>query len=445
MSAKDTTLPRARREATIPTELGLAVLSSPDGQHGRLRRLSPRGLTIGRGEGDAATRWTFEDPMASRDHAEVSWDAQREAFVIEDRGSRNGTQLDGHDVARECLASSNLIRMGDTLLRVVELDPELELDWRAPEDSPLCGRSAALQRIHRDVARMAESDLTVLVEGETGTGKELVARELHRRSGRAGAYVPINCAAIVGSLVESELFGHVEGAFSGATRAKDGVFVEADGGTLLLDEIGELPAEAQAKLLRVLEERVVRPVGGSPRREIDVRIVCATNRSLAGEVRSGRFRADLFARIHQLHLVMPPLRERPEDILPILSRVVPDARVSADALEAMALHAWPFNVRELVALVRKIQVHARGAMIELEHLRGDLDVGPSDPPTPGALPPQPPPGGGEPTRSELVAALEHFSGRVSEVARHFGRGRTQLYRWMKKHDIDPASFRSVGA
>ena len=445
MANDDTTLPRRQPPPPPPRELALRVLWSPSvAERGRLRRLSLAGLELGRGEADDAGRFALADPRASRVHAAVAWDAGRERFVLSDCGSRNGTRHNGRDIERELLSPGDRLRLGDTVLHVLEVEPDLEPSWRAPPECLLAGASAALQRLLRELARFAKTDLTALVEGETGTGKDVMARELHRVSARAGAYVALNCAAIVDALFESELFGHARGAFSGASEARDGALVRAHGGTLFLDEVAELSPAGQAKLLRVLEDRLVRPVGADTAREVDVRFVCATNRELRGEVAAGRFRADLYARLGQFRLRLPPLRERPDDLGPIIERLLAEEgrgfRLGADAFEALALHAFPFNVRELVALLRKVMLGMpAGGLIELADIRDALAL--PAPPRGSAAPRLPPPDTAEPTQAELALVLSHFGGKVSEAARYFARGRTQLYRWLRKHALDPAAFR----
>ena len=444
-SNQDTTLPRKARASAVPKELALRVLLSPDesAMH-RVRRLPLGSLALGRAaSNDGHTMWTIDDPMSSRVHASVAWDAERARFMLHDEGSRNGTQLNGSDIEREVLRAGDVLRVGDTVLSVEELDPRLEAQWRPPEGCLLFGRSVELQRIVKEIARIAPSELSLLIEGETGSGKDVVAREIHRVSARSDAYVAINCAAIVESLVESELFGHKKGAFSGATDDRDGVLLQASGGTLLLDEIGELPQRSQAKLLRVLEDQLVRPVGAQEQIAVDVRFVFATNRDLAAEVDRGRFRADLYARINQLHLELPPLRVRPADLLPIVDGVLGDVRLSADAFEAMARHAWPFNVRELISVVQRARLRVDGdAPIELEHIAGDLGIERQASAAPASIDTLDlPPPDRQPTKAELERLLEHVAGSVADAAKYFGKGRTQLYRWLKKHDIDPARFR----
>ena len=235
--------------------------------------------------------------------------------------------------------------------------------------------SSPVMRAALDVARkVAPHSATVLVSGESGTGKELVARLIHRESPRAGGpFVAVNCGAIPEALLESELFGHEKGAFTGATRAKAGLFEEAHNGTLFLDEIGELPAALQVKLLRALQEGDVRRVGSTEAKVVDVRVIAATNRDLGADVASGRFRADLFYRINVVAIALPPLRERPEDLAELVqfflarhaTRMGLTARgISPAAMRVLAEHTWPGNVRELEHAIERALVMTGGAVIE---------------------------------------------------------------------------------
>jgi DNA-binding NtrC family response regulator len=226
----------------------------------------------------------------------------------------------------------------------------------------LVGECKPVKAICRIIDRVAPMRSTVLIKGESGTGKELAAQAIHERSGRQGEFVPINCGAVSAELLESELFGHVKGAFTSAHQARDGLFSHAHGGTLFLDEIGEMPRALQAKLLRVLEERRIRPVGGNVQLAVDVRIIAATNRDLAAEVRAGRFREDLYYRLNVLEVRLPPLRERREDI-PALTRyfiqtLSPELGIAPPAfddedLALLCVQPWPGNVRELRNVVER--------------------------------------------------------------------------------------------
>ncbi len=242
-------------------------------------------------------------------------------------------------------------------------------------ESMLVGRAPVMQQLFKTIGRVAASDATVMLEGESGTGKELIAQAIHKAGPRAaGPFVPVNSAAIPAELLESELFGHVRGSFTGATENRSGRFEEADGGTLFLDEIGEMSLALQSKILRVLEDRRVQRVGGGPVREVDVRVVAATHRDLEREVELGRFRRDLFYRLAVIRVRLAPLRERLED-LPLLvdhflvrhARDVGGASraVSPDVIEAMRRHPWPGNVRELENAVRRAMLLGSGAVLRL--------------------------------------------------------------------------------
>jgi len=236
-----------------------------------------------------------------------------------------------------------------------------------------------MRRVFDLIERLADSDITVLITGESGTGKELVAKAIHNQGARAqGRFVSINCAAMPGQLLESELFGHTKGSFTGADRHKEGLFVAAEGGTLLLDEIGEMPMEMQPKLLRVLEERTVRPVGATRETPIDVRVLAATNRDLKREATEGRFREDLFYRLNVIEIEIPPLRERTEDIqllsehfLHLFAEANPSSEISAfsrETVERFEHYAWPGNVRELENAVRRAATLETGDTIQVESL-----------------------------------------------------------------------------
>jgi transcriptional regulator with PAS, ATPase and Fis domain len=276
----------------------------------------------------------------------------------------------------------------------------------------------------------------VLVLGETGTGKELVARLVHAASGRAGAFVPVNCAAIPQTLVESELFGHVRGAFSGSGSGRLGLVREADGGTLFLDEIGELPAAAQAVLLRVLENAEVRPVGADRATQVDVKLVAATHRELGEMIATGGFRADLFHRL-AVHVVrLPPLSARPEDVVALAHHMLaPEGMASsADALEALLGARFEGNVRGLRNAVNHASAQARASgrrQIEL----GDLPLLPSrfvrETSADDA-------GRG---RAALEAALEAARGNVAKAARALGIHRSTLYAELLRHGLDARQFR----
>jgi two-component system response regulator HydG len=321
------------------------------------------------------------------------------------------------------------------------------------------GDSPAMREVYGLVKRVAASDISVLVTGESGTGKELVARALHQRSRRReGPLVAVNCSAIPEQLMESELFGHVKGAFTDAKGTKPGLFGEAHGGTLFLDEAGELPLPLQPKLLRALQEKRVRPVGGTQEVAVDVRIVSATNVDLERAVRERRFREDLFFRLNVIHIALPPLRERGDDVLVLAQRFLTLAAEAAgrappalpeDVARALRAHDWPGNVRELQNCMERAVVLCEGEELQLrdlpERIRKSAATRP--PPLPGgplptALPPGPggqAPAGGPvdpaslPTLAELekrhiLAVMEAVGGNKSSAANILGVDRRTLYR-----------------
>ena len=299
----------------------------------------------------------------------------------------------------------------------------------------LLGRSPAMAALRDYLPKVARSVATVLVTGETGTGKERVAESLHRLGPRAGRpFVPINCAALPEALIESELFGHARGAFTGATETRPGALVEADGGTLFLDEIGEMPLVAQAKLLRALEARAVRRVGGGPPRAVDARIVAATNQPLEELVARGRFRADLFYRLNVARLELPPLRERTEDVPELWAATVAEfnrrdgAHVGGPAPDLMGCllaHNWPGNVRELRKLAEVLFIDPPEGAVCLAHL----------PPTFRRIFSRYCVTGSE-ERDRLVAALAATEWNKAEAAKALNWSRMTLYRKLAHYRIE---------
>jgi DNA-binding NtrC family response regulator len=292
----------------------------------------------------------------SRQHAELS--LVPEGVRVTDLGSRNGTWYLGQKVERMSLALGARIKLGAT---EVALDADTEslkggAVYAGDEFRGMVGASVAMRRVFATLARLEGSLVSVLVQGESGVGKELIARALHEGSGIAeGPLVVVNCGAIPRDLVSSELFGHTRGAFTGAAQARKGAFECADGGTLFLDEIGELPLDVQPVLLRALETGEVRPVGSDHPREVQVRVVAATNRDLDAEVRAGRFREDLFYRLAVVTLHLLPLRERPEDIEPLARKFAAHCgleELPRHVLEQLKARAWPGNARELRNVVQ---------------------------------------------------------------------------------------------
>jgi two-component system, NtrC family, nitrogen regulation response regulator GlnG len=339
-------------------------------------------LTVGSGD---AVDVQLDDDTVSRMHLRLS--AGEQGVTVVDEGSRNGTWLDRTRVSRIVLTGSATITVGSVKLQIVidEIASDVAVSPRTTFGDAI-GVSTAMRRVFALLERAASTDVSVLLEGESGTGKEVLARGIHAHSPRStGPYCTVDCGAIPPGLIESELFGHVRGAFTGAGSARTGLFEQAEGGTLFLDELGELPLDMQTKLLRFLETREVRPVGATQGRVIDVRIVAATNRNLAEEVRLGRFRQDLFYRVAIARARIPPLRDRVEDIEPIAisfyTRALhdPSARLPADVLSMLRAYGWPGNVRELSNVVQRHALlgYSGRAMFDDGAPVGSRSVGPS--------------------------------------------------------------------
>ena len=320
----------------------------------------------------------IDDDKVSRMHARVFRDDDE--YLVEDLGSTNGTYVNHVKVRTAYLKSGCTIRLGSTLLRFSVLSERIEIQPSSRESlGTIVGKSERMRQLFAVIEKIAPTGVTVVLEGETGTGKEVVARTVHQYSARANnTFIVFDCGAVQENLIESELFGHEKGSFTGALSSRQGLFEMANGGTIFLDEIGELALDLQPKLLRALEQREIRRVGGNRPIKIDVRVIAATNRDLSEEVRAGRFREDLFYRLSVVRLQLPPLRERREDI-PLLTRHVlkmgnfnktPDGQrikgTATDALEAMMRYDWPGNVRELTNVVERACSFADGEFIQLE-------------------------------------------------------------------------------
>jgi DNA-binding NtrC family response regulator len=424
-----------------PERLWLWVLWAPGAPiRGPLAELGERPLVIGR-DVDPGAGIRLPSDRASKRHAEIV-PARGGGWRLCDLGSRNGTWVGGARIDSAVLDPGAIVRLGDVVLAVIGAGAPVS----PPPASGLVGGGPTLARLLEHIERVAKDPVTVLIGGETGTGKELTARWLHRRSGRPRELIAVNCGALPESLVASELFGHRKGAFSGAAADREGLFRAADGGTLFLDEIGELPLEAQAALLRAIETKTVRPLGASESIAIDVRIVAATNRDLRAAALRGDFRADLFARLAEVELVTPPLRRRPEDLEALMRHFA--AALGAElpvlrgrAFEALALYEWPHNLRELRAVVRELVATGRSE-IRLEDL-------PERFARPSGAPPATSSGSrdsGDPVApSELRRLLAELRGNVTRVAAALDRDRTQVYRWLRRYGIDPARYREAAA
>jgi DNA-binding NtrC family response regulator len=310
--------------------------------------LGARPLSVGAGrESDLV----LDDPQVSRHHAELA--LSPEGIRVRDLGSTNGIYWQGSRLADAVVPFGGQIRIGAAAIRFLTVDAPAVAPSERRRFGGMVGSSLAMRELFAILELAAPTEATVLLEGESGTGKEMAARALHDHSARARVpLVVVDCSAVSESLIDSHLFGHVRGAFTGAEQNRKGAFVEAAGGTVFLDEVGELPLPAQAKLLRVLEARTVQPVGSDRPVPVDARVVAATHRDLARMVEEKTFRFDLFYRLAVVHVALPPLRERPEDLAELVrlfyeGRGVDPGPVSGDNLTRLERYAWPGNVREL--------------------------------------------------------------------------------------------------
>lgn len=379
-----------------------------------------RPLVVGRNAG--GVQLDVQDARISRLHFRVSYDGRSRAYRIDDQHTRNGTFLNGQRIESSALRDGDVVRAGDSLFVCHAARKELELD-----------------RLVR--AR------TVFIGGDTGVGKGLLARRIHEASGRA-PFVPVNCGALPKELVAAELFGHARGAFSGATVARGGLFAQAHGGTLFLDEICELPLEVQPVLLQVLDDFEVRPVGSDVSRRVDVRVIAASNADVHERVAAGAFRSDLLARLSMEVVTLPSLCAERERILVILGEILRNSSGpklwSADAREALLLWDWPYNVREMQALVERLT----GAVPEGQ-LVSVADIARVCPDVTAHLErcrtgSAPHTEAREPNRAELERLLGQYGGNVSAVAQELGKPRASLYRMLQRFGLTTRGGASGG-
>jgi DNA-binding NtrC family response regulator len=399
-----------------------------------------QGVLLGRGE--AVFDLPFADPNMAARHAEVRFEGAQ--AVVHDLGG--GTRVNGVSMlGSHALTDGDVLRLGDTVLVYTSQGGAVARgEARVTDEPELTGSTPSIEAVRRSVEAVAPHPRTVVVTGETGTGKEIVARLLHRQSRRPGPFVAVNCGGFTEGLLASELFGHVRGAFTGAVTEQQGLFRAARGGTLLLDEAGDIPLALQPTLLRVLETWEVRPVGSSRDVPVDVRVVAASNRELVTMVQQGLFRADLYARLAQWIIRLPPLRHRREDIpalcQALLARLDAAGRpLTPDLEEALLLHPWPLNVRGLsnvlsVAAIATPGDAPLGLTPEVRDALWDNHVEPTPPPTAQPLPV-------ELDLARLEELLRACGGRVAEMARTAGVSRPKMYRLLWAAGLDPASFR----
>ena len=413
-------------------------------------------VTVGRGsrrsfvrQGKAATL-SIPDHEISRKHVSVR--RQPRGWEVADLDSKNGILVNGEPARITTLADGDLVEVGSTLLMFRDegggpdddINHATDRDLAAETATPIAFRTVNVELEHRvhQLTKIAQTNVSVLIRGETGTGKELIAQAIHDVSARNGPFVPINCGALPRNLIESELFGHMRGAFSGANEKRDGLVRSAHGGTLFLDEIAELPEESQATLLRVLQEGEVRPIGANNAVKVDIRVVAATHQDIPTRRADGRFRQDLYARLAGFEMALPALRDRLEDlgtlIATILPRVAPaPEHITLDYPAARALfrYAWPLNIRELEQVLRVAVALTNTGEIQLKHLSEAIRT--YAPPNPtAAIEPD------DHTLGELLIKLLHeHGGNVGAVGRAMGKAPIQIRRWCHRMQIDLSHFR----
>ncbi len=375
----------------------------------------------------------FEDHRVSRTHLEVRRNS--DVVVARDAGSHNGSFVNGQRIDSKQLEFGDIIAVGRIML-LYHLGPVFH---EPPSHPQLLGISAAIGRVVRQIERLAPRELTVLIQGETGVGKELVARALHDESGRAGNFVTIDCSALADGVVHSELFGHAKGAFSGAGGARAGLVQTAGAGTLFLDEVGDASPTLQASLLRLLESGQYRQVGSDRPMHSAARVVAATHVPLQGAVETQRFRQDLFGRLDRFVIRVPPLRERPEDILVLahtfLERLgAQEVIISRPLAIAMLRYHWPQNVRELAAVVEHALVDSpSGGPLQLSDAVA-ARLAPQQASAPVSA--EPAPKVARPSADDLRARLAAAGGNIKALATELGVARTTLYRWLRAANID---------
>jgi transcriptional regulator of acetoin/glycerol metabolism len=405
-------------------------------------RLDSGPVVLGRFSAEGLTG--LDDERVSRRHTGV--ELRGDAVRVTDLGSRNGTYVDGVVVKDQTYAKwPRILRLGQSLLLfVADLRAFIKGGVEVTADEVV---GPTLRKSRLEIQRAAEAGDSMLLTGPSGSGKELAARAFHEASGAKRDFVAVNCATIQAGVAERLLFGAKKGTYSGATQDADGYVQTADGGTLFLDEIAELEVSVQPKLLRVLENHEVMPLGASLPRKVDVRVCCATLKDLRSEVQSGRFREDLYFRISVPEVRLPALIERLEDVPWLIERELHkvDARLSPHPflIEACALRAWPGNVRELL---REVKHAGRAALADNRTVVKDRDLSEtagremgepraSTPTTPAATT-------GDLSREAIEAALRHQNGNVTRAAKELGLHRNQLRRWLGKHGVDPHAFGS---
>jgi DNA-binding NtrC family response regulator len=406
--------------------------------------IGPETSVVGRNE---ACDLVLDDKKVSAVHMELV--ATERGVRVRDLGSRNGTFLSETRIGEVYLLKPTVLVCGESLLEFNPSNPEQVEVPDVAEFGPLVGTSAVMRSVFERLRKAAPTELTVLITGETGTGKELVAQAIHEGSARKSKpFVVVDCGAIPATLAESALFGHERGSFTGAVDKRISPFVEADGGTIFLDELGELPVDVQPKLLRALAEQRIKSVGSNSYRPVNVRVIAATRRDLVREVNAGNFRSDLYFRVAQLKVELPALRQRLEDIPGLVRRMCGDLgekaaynRISSDSLERLMRHDWPGNVRELRNVVAVALAFGKEGPLELSQYLAPLasSAAAESTPTRGRT--------FQDAKRDVLARFEReyftalyaeCSGNVSEIGRRAAMERAHVRGYLRRHGIGDA-------
>jgi transcriptional regulator of acetoin/glycerol metabolism len=385
------------------------------------------------------------DHEVSRKHLVVR--RQPAGWEVADLGSKNGILVNGEATTGTTLTDGDIIEAGGTILMFREdggtAERAVDRDLTVESTAPVAFRTVSLDLEHRldQLTKIARGTVPVLIRGETGTGKELIAHAIHDVSARRGAFVPINCGALPRNLIESELFGHRRGAFSGANEERDGLVRRANGGTLFLDEIAELPEESQVALLRVLQEGEVRPIGASDAVRVDIRVVAATHQDIPARIVAGRFRQDLYARLAGFEMSLPPLRDRREDLGSLIAAILPrvtskPGRITLHRSAARALlrYPWPLNVRELEQALRAAVALTDTGELRFDHLPESIRT--YAPPSISSMRPE-----DRVLRERVIELLREHAGNVTAVGRAMGKAPIQIRRWCHRLQIELSQFR----
>ena len=396
----------------------------------------------------------LKDDTVSRMHAEIQ--KTKEGYLLKDLGSTNGTFVGGLKVKEAFLSTGSIIKVGKTKIKFIPKDETLEIyPSKKSSFGDIVGKSLEMRRVFGILEKVAPTNVSVVIIGETGTGKELVAKAIHANSKRAKKpFVVFDCSAVAETLIESELFGHEKGSFTGATATRQGAFEVADGGTIFLDEIGEMNLDMQPKLLRALEQGEIKRVGADRPRYVDVRVVCATNRDLKEEAKKGRFREDLFFRISVVQINIPPLRKRMDDLEMLVKHFLDEnlkggdenkktvTEISEDALRLLHDYSWPGNIREIKNAVDRATSFCDGTTIQVkdlpEYLRERSVITGSHPKVDGALPFKEAKERWVESfeRDYLIELLRKNNLNISKAAKEAGIDRKSVQRLLKKYNLN---------